>query len=1403
MSWTAGGPRSDREERGVTPLVGIILLFGMVFAGAALLFIAGSALIDATETDTELETIRSAMDMNDRSIRTVAETGEEQVLGLEAGSGASFSPDGSIELVWYNASEQGQIPWDDEDHEPCSASVDELGTIEYEAGDRTVAYQGGGVFERTSSDTFVRSPPGVGFDDDRLQLSVMKIDWSHDGGDAVAQKNLTASRAAVEELSGASRDCEMDTDPSDPQDLALRIESEYAAGWERHLENEAELTDRDVEVDRDGDVVTMEAMGLGDTPDPATFRISEDLGSPDYPDPNDVRVTFPSESPAPHPLNWTAEFNNTGDESIDRDVTFEILGEGIEDTERLELGPGKSEVQEFQIPPDHYEGLSPGQEYEYDIYVENDEDSLDTYGSFYYGKEGTHFDVVDIVEPDGDEVAIGARLQNLGVENGTEEATIQIHHETGGEIVSSDRDLTLEYGRDATITWNISESEWPNDEYEFSVTTESDEEGKSGEFEITEGYDAGLVVTEDRGIAGGEQVVTEDEDVVVEAEINNTGFEDLEGPVTLELFEQDGDDGLINVSKDISVDGSDTERVELTVADPGLEAGEIYEYDVTADDGLDDRGSFLVVEEREIPEFSIEDVALDDPVKPGSSLEVTVDLENAGDAGEELVWLEGFDGDAVAVEEVELEDEEETITLVWEDVAVPDPIDETTVTVRTAGDEESAEVDVEPLLEVENVTVLDDPVEPGDTATIEADLESIAGDATREVVLKGTDGSQVDSAQVTDGDPETVELEYDTASDVITDRITVETDDDEMEEVLVVARDGPDCSEVSYEGGGTSDDPYQIQNVDQLQCIEDHDLEAHYELVDDIDAHGTQYWNPVNTTTEEKTGSSGNIEQGEQFELSETPVVEGSVEATDGAEVEVIDADEGIIEVTDCPWWGCGSQMDVTYEYVTETGDPRGFEPIGDGGHDWLEGPTRCDRPCDWEGQLFSGTLEGNGNVIEGLTIQRPNERFVGLFGSTSLPHLEDEQGFETIDVGEGSEIRNVRLADVDVHGERYVGALAGQAGGTINQSRSEGTVRAEEQLVGGLVGAGAHAELDNELVAEGKVSGGENVEGFLGEGIGGLVGRTHWGSTLSVGYTQDIDVEFTGSGNANAGGVLGATSYVDSEFDQMYTNVSVESDQGGSIVGAILQQDGETGDVFTSAVYWDRTEQEDGDGRQEGSGTTPTPTLDWNDRTTAEMIGLDATEPGNMGNLDYEEDGGPWVAIPDDYPRFAWELAAEGAFEVEIDDVGEDVTAGEFVEVDVTVTSRYADRDETNVTQTIALENPDGETVDTRSVELPSTLEVDEEETITLVWRTSTDDDGDDRELTVRSEDAKDTALVDVDDLEIGPGSSDSDREFELGDGEDEFGEVPNVGTGEASDDDGPESEPDVDIDGSTIVID
>jgi len=98
-----------------------------------------------------------------------------------------------------------------------------------------------------------------------------------------------------------------------------------------------------------------------------------------------------------------------------------------------------------------------------------------------------------------------------------------------------------------------------------------------------------------------------------------------------------------------------------------------------------------------------------------------------------------------------------------------------------------------------------------------------------------------------------------------------------------------------------------------------------------------------------------------------------------------------------------------------------GFSPIGIGG----------------VSPYFTGTYDGDGHIIDELTINRPSTQPVGLFGS----------------VQDGT-IKNLGLTNVDIIGYGYIGALIGEGSATIQNCLSTGTISGAQTRVGGVGGS-------------------------------------------------------------------------------------------------------------------------------------------------------------------------------------------------------------------------------------------------------------------------------------------------------------------------------------------------------------
>ncbi|WP_244464859.1 MBG domain-containing protein [Martelella endophytica] len=173
--------------------------------------------------------------------------------------------------------------------------------------------------------------------------------------------------------------------------------------------------------------------------------------------------------------------------------------------------------------------------------------------------------------------------------------------------------------------------------------------------------------------------------------------------------------------------------------------------------------------------------------------------------------------------------------------------------------------------------------------------------------------------------------------------------------------------------------------------------------------------------------------------------------------------------------------------------------------------------PIGNNGSAFTGTFDGDGHVITGLTINRTSADYIGLFGYTDS----------------GSILRNVGLDGGSVTGSFYVGGLVGyNYDGTIGNAYATGSVTGRHR-VGGLVGY-SHSGTISNAYASGSVTG--------LDGVGGLVGYNASG-TISNAYASG-----SVAGSDYVGGLVGFNN--SSTISNAYATGSV---RGGYDVGGLV----------------------------------------------------------------------------------------------------------------------------------------------------------------------------------------------------------------------------------------------------------
>ncbi len=268
---------------------------------------------------------------------------------------------------------------------------------------------------------------------------------------------------------------------------------------------------------------------------------------------------------------------------------------------------------------------------------------------------------------------------------------------------------------------------------------------------------------------------------------------------------------------------------------------------------------------------------------------------------------------------------------------------------------------------------------------------------------------------------------------------------------------------------------------------------------------------------------------------------------------------------------------DINASETAGWNDDEGFEPIGN------------------DAARFTGSLEGHGNTISGLYINRPNTDEVGLFGT----------------IGSQGTVRGVGIVDGEVIGESYVGLLAGSNYGTVEDSYSTGSVLGNYRRTGGLIGNNDGGTVER-CYSNADVTGLDNV-------VGGLVGMNIAGGSIINSYAH---------GNVTGASLVGGLSgnNYQSSITRSYAAGNVS---GTGTLGGLSGWNYE-GSVLQSFYDLETTGQSDTD-RGEPKTTEEMKTLstftdaDWD--ITAVISKYD-TDPYHLWN----------IVETSTYPFFSWQ---------------------------------------------------------------------------------------------------------------------------------------------------------------------
>ena len=187
----------------------------------------------------------------------------------------------------------------------------------------------------------------------------------------------------------------------------------------------------------------------------------------------------------------------------------------------------------------------------------------------------------------------------------------------------------------------------------------------------------------------------------------------------------------------------------------------------------------------------------------------------------------------------------------------------------------------------------------------------------------------------------------------------------------------------------------------------------------------------------------------------------------------------------------------------------------------------------------YTGTFDGNGHTITGLTVNQKERGNVGLIGY----------------LGSGGKVQNLTLENVNLNGNLYVGGVVGYSNnGTVTACTASGSINGKE-YVGGIVGSNYLGTVTACYNTSSTVNGSYLIGGVVGQNnkgivtacynasgsiygevtVGGVVGDNYTG-TVTACYWSNYAGYGIGNGTGDATKVDGTTVTWQTAVDAMNT---------------------------------------------------------------------------------------------------------------------------------------------------------------------------------------------------------------------------------------------------------------------------
>ncbi|KOX92007.1 hypothetical protein AMS69_15795 [Haloarcula rubripromontorii] len=598
-------------DRGVSHVLGVVLLASAVIIGAILIVQAGQQTIGDINDDANVELAEEVLLSVDQSFQR-SDTNESVEIPDRVRSDVAIS-DGAT----YNLTLNGRLA--------CSTGNRSLQTIQYQENGHQVGYQGGGVWRMTESGATMSSPPAVNYDKGALSVSFANISGQQIEGSSVAvRSNATAKQSHEAALqmalftdvsyedarTGSFSSPSYECTPSQVANATLTIEnSSYARAWadwarSAYDNKYVEVTPTSV---KPGETVRIR-FALGDVTNP-TFEVEDVTVKPDPSDSGKAVVT--------------ATVHNTGGLEDTQKITLKHnqSGSPSEVDETVTLAGGESTTVSQSV------SVSTAKPHNFTVESKQDRD----YKIIEYAAvPGTPS--LDIT---GNSIPATARLNQVPSAEVTVTNTGQMTADQ--EIVfrvngtkNATRSVLVDPGQSRTIDFGPSMPTAENGTYDIEVQTEDDtysQYSDDGHYFVV--GDAGVFNIASVSPPGGLQ---SGDTATVEATVENIG--DIRKSTDVEVRIENATSGSAVASKNTTLTLNGTRRGSesgtASVTSGPLAVGSPQHYTYVVDTPDDTESGSFVVGSSPPPLFEITAVDVQNPVAPNDQASVEFTVANTG-----------------------------------------------------------------------------------------------------------------------------------------------------------------------------------------------------------------------------------------------------------------------------------------------------------------------------------------------------------------------------------------------------------------------------------------------------------------------------------------------------------------------------------------------------------------------------------------------------------------------------------------------------------------------------------------------------------------------------------------------------------------------------------------------------